>query len=138
MTTAPIQLYQDPAYEPFLGTNIGEDSTGANITVLSMFARLGLDPWDEASDLAAMPNGPAQKRLGVLIERFKDVPTQVEDRRKVASELLALLPQKVDARKPAAGDKTAFFTLPPIGVPIYWIIGTILLVGVVAKLVQGS
>lgn len=69
-----------------------------DITVLSMLAWLNIDPWIEASELAAMPDGHARKKLDSLIAGFKDVPGPVSDRGKIISGLLAFLPRK-SARK---------------------------------------
>jgi len=32
-------------FDPFLFASVGEDRNGANVTVISALARLGLDPW---------------------------------------------------------------------------------------------
>jgi hypothetical protein len=69
------QMGQDPAYESFLYATLGEGMSGINVSVISMLARLEIDPWIEASSLAAMEDGEARKRLNTLIVQFKDVHT---------------------------------------------------------------
>jgi len=44
MTFGPTQLGQDPQYAPFRSAPMGEDRRGTSVTVLSVFARLGVDP----------------------------------------------------------------------------------------------
>lgn len=57
----------------FLHASVGEDRNGNPVTVLSTFARLGLDPWEEASDLSRLTQENARLRLGGRLARFRDV-----------------------------------------------------------------
>ncbi len=88
------QLEQDPAFARFLGATVGEDNHGTDVTVLSMLARLDVDPWIEASKLASMPEETARKRLDTLMARFKDVPDLISGRNTIISTLLGFLPRK--------------------------------------------
>lgn len=135
MAVSMTDFTHDPAYAPFLGAQVGADATGANVSVLSMLARLDLDPWREAASLAQMQDTPARKRMEEFLTRFSDVPTPVSDQRKVALSLLLLLPRQAGlASKPGS----APITLPPAGAPIYWIIGATLVLGWIVSLAQGS
>jgi len=138
MAESRKQLGRDPIFERFLGALVGEDENGTNVTVLSMLARLGVDPWIEASDLSAMPAGPARHKLEALIERFSDVPTITLDRSRIAAELLTHLPRQESSAGISSAGTFARSALPPIGAPIFWIIATILVLGWVARLAQGS
>ena len=93
MTISMTEMGQDPAYERFLGAIVGEDKREIKITVLSMLARLDVDPWLEAAKLAAMSGSSARKRLDALVARFTDVQTPASGRSKVVSGLLDLLPK---------------------------------------------
>jgi hypothetical protein len=84
---------QDPAYARFLGATVGEDMRETKVTVMSMLARLDIDPWLEAAKLAAMPGSSARRRLDAVIARFTDVETPASGRGKVVSGLLDLLPK---------------------------------------------
>jgi hypothetical protein len=138
MTESGIQLRRDPAFQRFLGASVGKDANGTKVTVLSMLARLGVDPWDEAADLSAMPEGPAGHKLEALIARFRDVPTLVADRGRIASDLVAFLPRPPTAATVRPGGATARPALPRFGAPLYWIIVTILFLGWVVVLAQGN
>ncbi len=138
MPLSMTQMGQNPAFAPFLGATIGEDTNGTNVTVLSMLARLGIDPWTEASDLAAMPERSARKRLDTLMAHFKDVPTLGSDRDKIISALLAFLPKTRAVANPTSQGDEVKLALPPIGAPIYWIILAALVVGWVTYLAQGQ
>ena len=138
MTFSIPQMGQDSAYERFLGATVGEDISGAEVSVLSMLARLGLDPWSEASDLDKMPNDHARKRLEALLSRFKDVPTLGSDRGKMVSALLEVLPRKkVSAKRTGQWEPMKRPELV-IGAPIYWIIAAVLLLGWFINLAQGQ
>lgn len=74
----------------FLLASVGEDRTGNPVTVLSTFARLGLDPWEEASDLSKLTPDQARQRLGTLLARFRDVAGSGS----TTQRLIDLLPRK--------------------------------------------
>jgi hypothetical protein len=42
-------------YEEFLFASVCEDANGMRLSVISALARTNVDPWEEASRLAAMP-----------------------------------------------------------------------------------
>lgn len=77
-------------FDGFLYATLGEDSRGNPVSVLSALARLQLDPWDEAADLADLPRTGAQTRLEGVLARFADVPALARDG--AARRLVALLP----------------------------------------------
>ena len=141
MTDPEPSLDQDPVFARFLGAAVGEDDKGTNVTVLSMLARLDVDPWKEAEDLTRMPETSARQRLEALLERFKDVPTLVSERGRLALGLLSFLPRQTKSAGPSP-DATATATtqsgLAFYGVSIYWIIGMVLLVGYIASLASGN
>ncbi|MEN8893421.1 MAG: hypothetical protein ABF255_15800 [Planktotalea arctica] len=130
------QMGQNPAFERFLRAKVGEDANGTDVSVISMLARLEVDPWAEASDLAAMPDAPARKRLGFLLSRFKDVPTLSHEQGKIVSKLLDLLPRKMKiTSSPELERKLPVFM---ISVPLYWYIIAFLLLRWVYQLAQGQ
>jgi len=74
----------------FLHASVGEDRNGNPVTVLSTFARLGLDPWEEASDLSRLTQEKARLRLGGRLARFRDVAASGSG--STVQRLLDLLP----------------------------------------------
>ena len=82
-----------PEFDRFLHAFVGEDRNGYAVTVLSTFARLGLDPWTETAGLVALGHDAARARLGILLARFRDVPTLASDHGRVARDLSRLLPK---------------------------------------------
>ncbi|MDU8946687.1 hypothetical protein [Ovoidimarina sediminis] len=98
MTGTKSLNLQPPEFERFLHATIGEDQNGYAVTVLSMLARLGLDPWNETADLVTIGRESAGARLGSLLSRFRDVPTLGSDHGRVARELILLLPESTPAQ----------------------------------------
>jgi hypothetical protein len=132
------QLIRDPAFERFLGAAVGDDGHGTPVSVLSMLARLDVDPWDEAASLATMNNDPAVKRLEALMVRFQDVTLAAPDRSKIARTLLAALPHREKAKAAAVSSEQAQFAALPAGAPVFWFISVALIVGWVLMLVRGG
>ena len=79
-------------FHQFLYAFVGADRDGFMVTVLSTLARLGLDPWKEASELADPSKEAAEDRLGVLLAGFRDVPALTGEKESIARTLIALLP----------------------------------------------
>jgi hypothetical protein len=138
MTLSMAQFEQDRAFERFLGANVGKDHHGMEVSVLSMLARLGLDPWIEASKLAAMSHDPAHKRLDGLMARFKDVPGLMSERGKIISVLLEYLPtQKAVAKAPVqSGSDT--LKMPQISATIYLIVAVAIILVWIVSFAQGQ
>lgn len=141
MTTDVTHLNQDPRYKSFLYAPIGQDRSGASVTVLSMLARLGVDPWGEASELAALPRRAAGQRLETLINRFHGVPDQAADRTGLIAGLLTLLPRHTASAKASpslsADETPERFAFPAQGAGLYWIALALLVVGWIVFLARG-
>lgn len=128
MTAPPILSPNNPDFERFLYAPVGEDRAGSTVSVLSVLARLNLDPWAEAAELAALSRQAAGARLGLLLSRCRDVPQLGQDHQAVADDLARLLPER-PARNASSG------TAGPKGMTLSW--GTILaILAVVYMLVQ--
>ncbi|CUH76720.1 hypothetical protein TRM7557_01025 [Tritonibacter multivorans] len=87
-------------YDAFLFAEVGEDRNGAAVTVLSALARLDLEPWTEARELARLAREDAQVRLTKHFEAVTDIPALAlasEDR---AAKLVLLLPKRAPLRIP--------------------------------------
>jgi hypothetical protein len=80
-------------FDPFLYALVGEDRNGNEVTVLSALARLGLEPWDAAAELAGLTRAAAHTRLVGLLARFQDVPGLGRDHAATAQRLIDLLPR---------------------------------------------
>ena len=85
-------------YDAFLFADLGEDRTGSAVTVLSALARLDLEPWDEAQELARLDREDAQVRLTTIFEAITDIPALAQSREDRAVELVLLLPNRTPLR----------------------------------------
>ncbi len=63
------------------------------LSVLSALARLDLDPWREAAELARMPKQTAKQRLISLIEALPNAPSTWPKPEAISARLIALLPR---------------------------------------------
>lgn len=90
-----------PAYSPltsefneFLFAPIGDESNNAVVTVLSAFARLGTDPWQEAARLAQLPRQAAVQFLTSMIAELPNGNWPRSETGAIAARLVELLPRK--------------------------------------------
>ena len=88
------------AFDAFLFASIGDEKNGMLLSVLSAFARLDVDPWLEAANLARMPVAAATERMISLIASLPDRPSAQQDSATIAARLIALLPHGGDSQSP--------------------------------------
>src|ERR1700722_275587 len=87
-------------FDSFLFAPIGADRNGMLVSVLSALARLDVDPWQAADDLARLPQAEAIQRLALLIAPLPDSPSTHRDLGTTADRLIALLPRPGDSGRP--------------------------------------
>ena len=99
MTLRPEYSLGHSAYNDFLFGSLGPGEGGTEITVLSALSRLGIDPWQEAERLAALPREAAAQALADTIARLPAgaFAASPEAGGAIASRLVALLPAGVVA-----------------------------------------
>lgn len=78
--------------DQFLFARVGEDIDGVPLSVVSTFARLGLDPWEEAGRLSALGGQEAAEQLARLIAELPGRSCPLGEARKMARSLVVLLP----------------------------------------------
>ncbi|MEQ9813379.1 MAG: hypothetical protein RLO50_11420, partial [Azospirillaceae bacterium] len=78
----------------FLEQGICEEKNGTVLSVLSLFARNGVDPWQEAARLAGMPRLAATEILKTMIAGLSAGPASRDDPRVIASRLVDILPDR--------------------------------------------
>jgi hypothetical protein len=98
-------------FDDFLFTPLGEDRNGLPLSVVSLFARMNMDPWQEAGKLAALSADAAAKRLTQSLDTLTDPALRPANPGETVLRLLALLPPHaataVEAPLPAASAVTA-------------------------------
>src|SRR5262249_4389730 len=68
--------------------------------LVSGLTRLGLDPWEEAARLAALPKALAAEKLAPIIARLPVDRSQPSDKLAISRQLVELLPQHQRAASP--------------------------------------
>jgi hypothetical protein len=83
----------NPAFDRFLRAPFDEDNPKLFLTVVSVLARLDLDPWHEAAVLASLPPAAAVERLKALLEKLPSSGAVDRDTARIAARLIELLPR---------------------------------------------
>jgi hypothetical protein len=81
----------------FLFADVGTELNGSTLTILSVLARLGLDPWTEAARWAKMPRAAAIDCLAQGIGKMPLSPPALAEKFATASSLVKLLPEQTQA-----------------------------------------
>ena len=82
----------------FLFADIDVQPNGMPLTVLSLLARLGTDPWAEAERLAVLPYASAVSELSASIAVLPLDTRPRPDPQSIATRLIALLPMRAPVR----------------------------------------
>jgi len=78
--------------EAFLYADVGIEANGSILTILSVLARLGKDPWTEAARWAALSKARASDSLAQSIGEMPLAPSTLAGAREIADRLVQLLP----------------------------------------------
>ncbi|MFY9639423.1 MAG: hypothetical protein WA384_11810 [Rhodomicrobium sp.] len=92
MTASNAVSYLTLEFDDFLFARINKNTEETPLSVLSVLARLGVDPWEEAARLAKLPRPNAAERLASLIAAMPGDPTAYLDVGTVSKRLISLLP----------------------------------------------
>jgi len=88
----------------FLFAEVGTELNGSALTILSVLARLGEDPWVEAARWAKMPKSAAVDCLSQSIDKMPLGLLALADTSATASRLVLLLPLQNQAVENAGGE----------------------------------
>jgi hypothetical protein len=91
----------------FLFAAIGTEGNGMRLSVLSVFARLGHDPWKDAGRLAGLPKLEASESLARTIAGMPTSIWPLPAAMEIASRLIALL--HVQSAKPGLGSTVSAY-----------------------------
>ncbi len=84
----------------FLFAAVGQEKNGMPLNVVSGLTRLGLDPWEEAGRLAALPKALAAEKLAPIIARLPVDRPKPSDNLAISRLLVELLPEHHRAASP--------------------------------------
>jgi hypothetical protein len=89
----------------FLFASVGDEQNGMPLNVVSALTRLGVDPWEEAARLAALPRARAAELLAPMLARLPICRPQLPDNLAINQRLVELLPLRGHAVSPQATAK---------------------------------
>ena len=100
----------------FLFASVGDEQNGMPLNVVSGLTRLGIDPWEEAARLAALPKALAAEALAPMIALLPVGRAEPSDNLAVSHRLVELLPMHGQAapqteKRLTANDKRYFRVL---------------------------
>jgi hypothetical protein len=99
-------------FNRFLFASISEDRNERQLSVVSVLARMNLDPWLEAAQLSQSPKDIAARRLAGLIAALPDGPPAHANPGPNAMRLIALLPSRDDLAIPSSEALLAVVAAP--------------------------
>ena len=106
------------SYDNFLYAPVCEDANGMRLSVISALARMDVDPWEEATRLAAMPKAIAEKTLLSILDLVSGRSWKSPEAAAIAARLVRLLPQTGEAASHAA---TGTATAPAQRKSYWWV-----------------
>lgn len=97
----------------FLFAPVGDEPNGMPLNVISGLTRLGVDPWEEAARLAALPKALAAEALAIMIARLPIARPAPSHNLAISDRLVQLLPMYQQAapstrKRFTANDKRYF------------------------------
>lgn len=100
----------------FLFASVGVEQNGMPLSVVSALTRLGVDPWEEAARLAALPKALAVETLAPMIARLPIGRPPLPDNLVAIQLLVDLLPARGQTTSPGreqagAKDKRYFYAV---------------------------
>jgi hypothetical protein len=82
-----------PELQEFLFAPIWVEKNGTPLSILSALARLGMDPWGEATRLANLPRAAAASALATILARLPRNEQELPDYAELSQHLVQFLPE---------------------------------------------
>ncbi len=102
MAASDVNALQRSDLNEFLFADVGTESSGMVLSVVSLLARQGSDPWREADRLAVLPKQEAAESLANSIANMPYGLWSLPDAVAIAARLIGLLPAR-----PARADRNS-------------------------------
>jgi hypothetical protein len=94
VATSDVTALQRSDLNAFLFADVGTEHSGMMLSVVSLFARQGSDPWREADRLAELPKEVAADSLARSIAEMPQGRWNPPDAAVIAARLIGLLPKR--------------------------------------------
>ena len=93
MTSAQATTSLSDQFHAFLRGSLWPDRDSAPLSILSALARLDVDPWEEAAQLANLPEESACVKLAALLTNLPGGPSTPQDLKILCARSVRLLPR---------------------------------------------
>jgi hypothetical protein len=93
-------------FDAFLFALVGEDRNGMPLSVVSVLARMDLDPWVEANKLTDLPVETATRTMAAWLDALSDPALKPASPDNRATRLIALLPRRATFHPPVPAAET--------------------------------
>jgi hypothetical protein len=103
LATPDATALQRSDLNQFLFADVGTEANGTTLSVLSVFARRGSDPWTEAGRLAGLPKAEATDSLARMISTMPKTLWAPPEAITIAARLIGLLPARPSTAGISAG-----------------------------------
>jgi hypothetical protein len=103
VATPDVTALQRSDLNQFLFADIGTEANGMTLSVMSVFARRGSDPWTEAGRLAGLSKADAADSLAGMIASMPRSLWALPEAIVIAVRLIGLLPSRPVVGMRAAG-----------------------------------
>ena len=94
MASPDVTALQRSDLNQFLFADVGTEASGMTLSVVSVLARMGIDPWREAGRLADLPKAEATDSLARAIAGMPRSLWNLPDAVVIAGRLIGLLPAR--------------------------------------------
>lgn len=128
-------ILQHSDLNPFLFAEVGTERNGmSSLTVVSVIARLGEDPWKEARRMSTLPKTAATDYLARIIARMPASPWALTDATAIATRLVSLLPTAPRMSQPGSNWLKSWQSVPQWArlALLYGVLGAGLVMSVIA------
>ena len=115
MTSTNAFALKNSDLNAFLFADVGVELNGSALTILSVLARLGQDPWAEAARWAKLPKTAAIDCLAQCIGKMPLGPQALAEAFATASSLVQLLPVRTRDIRPGVSDTRRAPTVTRVG-----------------------
>jgi hypothetical protein len=95
MPQRDVFVSKNSHFNAFLFADVGTEQNGSPLTILSILARLGMDPWSQAEKWARMPDNVKIESLTQSIVQMPLCPHDLAEAGVTAGRLIMLLPHLV-------------------------------------------
>jgi hypothetical protein len=110
--------FKNSGLNEFLFAEVGNEVNGSPLTILSVLARLGKDPWIEAARLARLPKAAIIDYLVGGISQMPLCPQALSNARSTAARVILLLPSQTPSLRTGGETMSIGKTTIPGWVPL--------------------